>query len=201
MVLGYHVIFTAYGFWLPNDPRGSWSDFVRSWELLRFGPATKTDERRSVAGVPHDRAARLAAKAALRYPPVEFSGLQARSVGDGFALFAKKSGLTVWACSVLPKHVHMVIARHRFKAEQVVNLLKGASTRKLIEDQRHPLTEYTAPGQRVPRCWASRCWKVYLDSADDIWRAIQYVEENPLKEGLKSQTKCWEFVTTFPGLV
>ena len=26
MVHGYHVILAAYGFWLPNDPRGSWSD-------------------------------------------------------------------------------------------------------------------------------------------------------------------------------
>src|SRR5256885_9336243 len=33
----------------PNDPRGSWSDFVRSWELFRYGPATKTTERRSLA--------------------------------------------------------------------------------------------------------------------------------------------------------
>jgi len=30
MVLGTHLILTAYGFWLPNDPRGSWSDFVGS---------------------------------------------------------------------------------------------------------------------------------------------------------------------------
>jgi len=28
MVIGFHVILTAYGFWLPNDPRGSWSEFV-----------------------------------------------------------------------------------------------------------------------------------------------------------------------------
>src|SRR4051812_43899841 len=33
MIVGYHVIFSTYGFWLPNDPRGSWSDFVGSWEL------------------------------------------------------------------------------------------------------------------------------------------------------------------------
>jgi len=39
MIRAYHAIFTAYGFWLPNDPRGSWSDFVGSWELFRFGPA------------------------------------------------------------------------------------------------------------------------------------------------------------------
>ena len=31
MILGFHVVFGAYGFWLPNDPRGSWSDFVGSW--------------------------------------------------------------------------------------------------------------------------------------------------------------------------
>ncbi len=37
MIVGYHIIFGMYGFWLPNDPRGSWSDFVGSWELYRFG--------------------------------------------------------------------------------------------------------------------------------------------------------------------
>ena len=31
-VLVAHVIITAYGFWLPNDPRGSWSDFVGAWD-------------------------------------------------------------------------------------------------------------------------------------------------------------------------
>jgi hypothetical protein len=70
VVRAYHVIITAYGFWLPNDPRGSWSDFVGSGELRKFGEATKTETRRSVAGQRHDRAARLAARAALKYPPV-----------------------------------------------------------------------------------------------------------------------------------
>ncbi|HUT10853.1 MAG TPA: hypothetical protein VMY42_10175 [Thermoguttaceae bacterium] len=51
MVLAYHVIFGAYGFWLPNDPRGSWSDFVGSWELARFGKATKVSTRRSLAAL------------------------------------------------------------------------------------------------------------------------------------------------------
>ena len=37
-VRAYHLIITTYGFWLPTDPRGSWSDFVRAWELFRFGP-------------------------------------------------------------------------------------------------------------------------------------------------------------------
>ena len=47
MVLGSHVIIGMYGFWLPNDERGSWSDFVGSWELLRFGRATMANQQRS----------------------------------------------------------------------------------------------------------------------------------------------------------
>ena len=35
MVLAYQVILSFYVFWPPNDPRGSWSDWVASWELFR----------------------------------------------------------------------------------------------------------------------------------------------------------------------
>jgi hypothetical protein len=80
MVRWYHLIMTAYGFWLPNDPRGSWSDFVGSWEPYKFGPATKTNEKRSLAHDPHDRAARLAAKQALKYPPVRFDERQRQAI-------------------------------------------------------------------------------------------------------------------------
>ena len=79
MVVGYHLIITAYGFWLPNDPRGSWSDFVGAWELLRFGPATKTDSRQSVASRPHDHQRRLEAKRVAEVLPGAFH----RRAGDG----------------------------------------------------------------------------------------------------------------------
>ena len=77
MVLGYHVIFSAYGFWLPNDPRGPWSDFVGAWELfLAGGKATTTTEHRALHRDPHDRAKRLATKQRLDRPAVKFSGLE-----------------------------------------------------------------------------------------------------------------------------
>ncbi len=67
----YHCIFGMYGFWLPNDPRGSWSDYVAAWELYRYGSATKTESRRSVAAATHDCQRRFAAKEALKFPAVE----------------------------------------------------------------------------------------------------------------------------------
>jgi REP element-mobilizing transposase RayT len=193
MILASHVIFGVYGFWLPNDPRGSWSDFVGAWELFRFGPATKVETRASLAHQPHDRAARQAAKQGLKYPAVHLTGVQARAIGCGFAASAQKGKVTVLACSILPEHVHLVIARHRCKVEWIVNQFKGAATRQLLEDELHSFGQLLRPDGRVPMCWAAKLWKVYLDSEADIARAIAYVEENPEKEGKPRQR--WSFVT------
>jgi REP element-mobilizing transposase RayT len=195
MVLGSHVIFSAYGFWLPNDPRGAWSDFVGAWELFRFGKATKTEERRSVAQRPHDRAAREAAKQELIRPAVQFSGLQAQIIGNGFKNAIEQHGLTIWACSILPEHVHMVIARHVSKVEHLVNWMKGAATRSLLDKRAHPFQDQKDRQGRVPKCWTRGEWKVFLDSVERMLAAIKYVEENPLKEGKPPQR--WSFVTPF----
>ena len=97
MILAYHTVFTAYGFWLPNDPRGSWSDFVRSWELHRFGPATKVTTRASVAGVDHDRTSRRQAKRALKHEPVVLTGIQARAIeANSVALPVNRSEGAIW---------------------------------------------------------------------------------------------------------
>jgi REP element-mobilizing transposase RayT len=194
-VQAYHVIFTAYGFWLPNDPRGSWSDFVRKWELLRFGPATKVTTRASLARKPHDRQLRLAAKQALAYPPVVYDGRQALSIAHGFAKMVEKSGYVVYACSILPEHVHMVLKRFRYYAETMVRLLKAEATHEMILDGRHPLAAWREADGSYPCPWARKCWKVFLNTPADIRRAIRYVENNPVKEGKRLQH--WPFVRPF----
>jgi REP element-mobilizing transposase RayT len=196
MIHAYHVIWGAHGFWLPNDPQGSWSEFVASWELARFGPATRSLERRDVDPAKW-QAWRAAAETALQYPSVHFNGVQARAVGRGFANAVRKSGFTIWACSILPEHVHLVIARHTYKVEQIGNLLKGEATKSLVAESLHPLAAYRR-GIKTPSPWAAKQWKVYLDSEEAIEAAIAYVEANPEKEGKPRQT--WPFVAPFAGL-
>jgi hypothetical protein len=103
MVIAYHVVFSAYGFWLPNDPRGSNSDFVRSARLLPFGKATTVHHRRSVARDPHDWKLRRAAKACLKHDPVVFTGKQALSISKGVALAIRRNGYVVYACAICPR--------------------------------------------------------------------------------------------------
>jgi REP-associated tyrosine transposase len=132
MILAHHCIFSMYGFWLPNDPRGSGSDYIGAWELLRYGCATKLQSRRtSVAHAEHDKCRRMASKQALRYPPVQLNGEQALVIIDGFRTAIKEANYKVHACAILPDHVHLVIGAHRRGIRTIVGHLKSRATRQL----------------------------------------------------------------------
>ena len=199
MIHAYHIILPMYGFWLPNDPRGSWSDYVRRFEIAKFGEPKKSFDRTELESLTEaEIAARTSALASLKYPVVSIDGQQALLIAQGFARQSQKSKYTVWACSILPEHTHLVLARHSYKVEQMMNLLKGAATSSLIDGEKHPLAEFAEADQRPPRMWAARGWKQYLDSEEGIENAINYVEENPLKEGKSAQS--WSFVQPFGGI-
>ena len=196
MILASHIIVSCYGFWLPNEERGSWSDFVRNWELLyHFGKATKVDTHRSVADQPYDKQRRWDARNSLTYPPVEFTGVQAREVALAFGEKAGTSGYSIYACAILRNHAHLVVRRHSYDFLQIANLLKGAATARLNRLGMNPLGAYITKRGSPPTPWGRRCWTVYLDSNADVGRAIKYVDDNPEKEGKKRQR--WSFVVPY----
>jgi hypothetical protein len=90
-------------------------------------------------------------------------------------------------------HSHFVAGRHRYVVERVTNQMKGAATRELTRAGLHPLAQFAREGQPPPSPWAEGLWKVFLDSDDDVRRAIKYVRDNPTKHGLRPQR--WSFVT------
>jgi REP element-mobilizing transposase RayT len=192
-VLAYHVVFSTYGFWLPNDPRGSNSDAVWAPHLQEFGPATKVVGRRSHANDPHNADLRYAAKRALLYPAVRLNGLQARAVGRGFARCVDRTGAIVHACAIMPDHVHLVISRHRYEVEKLVSLLKGDATRQLSAESLHPLSTYRNVRDTTPSPWGAGCRKVFLDKVDEIRNRIDYVNQNPIKQHKPAQQ--WSFIT------
>jgi len=195
MILAFHLILSAYGFWLPNDPRGSWSDFVRAWELLRYGEATKVATRKSVAYVPHDVDRRLHAKDALQYDPVLFDGVQARAIARGFNDAATEAGYKIHACAILPDHTHLIVGRHTRNVRRIMSHLKAKATMRMSQEGVHPFGAYRHKRDEIPPPWAGKGWSVFIDSVDHVRAAIAYVERNPTKEGLKKQR--WGFVTPY----
>ena len=199
MIHGYHLILPHYGTWLPNDPRGSWTDFVAKWEITQYGRTTRKLAQRSLPQLSQtELGQRDAAQAALKYPKIQLDGKQALSVAVGFASKARKSDYLIWACSILPEHTHLVLSRHTYKVEQIANLLKGAATKNIVESGLHPLARFAEGEKRPPSMWARRQWKVYLDSDAAIENAINYVIENPIKEGKPRQV--WSWLKPYHGL-
>lgn len=184
MVEAYHVIWGCYGFWLPNDPRGSWSTFVRSYELYAHGPATKVSTRRSLADRTHDAGKRRAAKAALKFPPIRLTGEMAKCVGVAMG----ELGLRVHALAVMPDHVHVVLGRSGIKVEQQVRRMKPAGTVALRD------AGLAAKDRPV---WVRSGWFVYLNDDAAVQRAVRYVEDNPAGAGLRRQR--WSCVTPYAG--
>jgi REP element-mobilizing transposase RayT len=193
--IAFHVILSTYGFWLPNDPRGSWSRFIRSPVIRREGPPIMAEGRRSVAHARHDIAKRRAAKLALRRPAVVLTGQQAVAIGQGFQERTTTSGYSVHACAIMPDHVHLVVMRHRYKVEQVIRALRQSASVALVDAGLHPFVSDRTPSGRLPSVWSRGLWKVFLFSDADIRRSIRYVEDNPVRSGLRRQ--CWSFVRPF----
>jgi REP element-mobilizing transposase RayT len=195
MIIGYHFIFSAYGFWLPKDPRGSWSEVVREFELRKFGPATKVRTSRSVADRPHDYQLRMAAKQALRYPPVKFSGKQAVLIAKGFGDAIVEHGYLVNALAILPDHVHLVMRCHIRSVDKIAAHLKAKATARLSAAEMHPLGSYVSPTGRTPSPWARNYWCPFIYDEEHYRRAIAYVEQNPVKAGLRPQL--WSIVSPY----
>lgn len=193
MLRGFHFIFSAYGFWLPNDPRGSWSETIRRYELITFGPATKTTSTRSVAHRKHDHAHRIAAKRALKFPPVRFTGEQAQHIAKGFDTACEEAGYTPRALAILPDHTHLVLAWHPRPIDDIAKHLKAKATTAMSHARIHPLQRFADSRGHKPSPWARRYWCPFIHTDRQLDTVLRYVEDNPVKAGLRPQL--WSMVT------
>lgn len=194
MVIGYHILLGTYGFWLPNDPRGSRSKFVWSGDLANFGEATTVTEIRTHAADPHNHRKRIAAKKALMFPEVKLNGEQAQQVAFAIAEAVSKKEFELLAFAILPQHLHCVAISETMLSEDIVEQMKRYGSNKLTRSGLHPMDSYRAQNKgRLPSIWAEGHWAVYIDSKQQLKSAIHYVEQNPIKEGKRPQH--WSFVT------
>ena len=185
MVLAHHLIWVAYGWWLPNDPRGSTSNHIASDVLNDLGELHIG--RKQVQPASRDiRAFYDAARDVLQFPLLTFQKPELDAIARAFAGVVRSERYTCYACAVMPDHVHLVVRKHKHLAEQMIACFQSASREAVLNVglrfAHHPV-------------WGGPGWKVFLDSTSDIWRTIQYVEDNPVKARLPRQQ--YPFVTEY----
>jgi hypothetical protein len=95
----------------------------------------------------------------------------------------------------MPDHVHVVMMRHELKIEDIIQRMMSCATRQMTIAGLHPMEQYRDVKGRAPSPWAEGGWSVFLDSPEEIHGRIRYVNDNPLKAGLRAQR--WRFVTRY----
>ncbi len=180
MIIAYHAIFTTYGTWLPNDPRGSYSKTIYKEELkalgdIQYGRQSPQPNQRSMQRF------RVEAMPRLSRRPYYLTNQTRLVAAEAFARVVARLRLDVPACAIMNDHVHFLVWCSKYTIEYLVNQLKGAATHDLVLD-------------RTP--WTKRCWKVFIDNEPSLRAAEEYIEANPEAARLKPQH--WDFVTPLP---
>jgi hypothetical protein len=197
-VIGFHVIGCTYGFWLPNEKRGSCSDFVRSDALAKFGPANPVDHSRSVARKKYDYEVRQLELCELSYPPVMLTNAQiaavCRRVAEEIEAF---DPAPMYEFVQLRNHFHYVCGRCRYDIRRFAGRIKGAGTKRLLAEGIHPMQKFADARGNVPSPWSVKPWVVYLFDDSDVIRSIKYVRDNLTRAGLPPQRH--PFLTEYRG--
>ena len=185
LVIAHHVIFGPYGWWLPNDPRGSSSYGLRNINLADLGEVHHGRRIVQPSSAELGEFYREAGER-LKHELLEFDETDRVEIGAAFAEVVGEERYTCWACAVMPDHVHLLIRKHEHRAEEMIAGLQARSRKRLKKLGRR------SPAHPV---WGGPGWKVFLEHPDDVRRIIGYIENNPARAGLRRQK--WPFVREY----
>jgi REP element-mobilizing transposase RayT len=187
MVAGFHLIWTAYGWWLPNDPRGSTSHEIRVEKIAETGELHFGRKPVQPSGA-EIKLFYEQAREVLKHPLLTLSDQEIDLAGTGLARAIAERRYTCYACAIMPDHVHVLIRKHRDRAETMIEQLQAASREELIRAGKRAATHPV---------WTRKGWFPFLYTRQDFERVIEYIRRNPIVAGRAAQE--WEFVKKYDG--
>jgi hypothetical protein len=167
MIIAYHAIFTTYGTWLPNDPRGSYSRTIYNAELAELG-RIRYGRQNPQPGRPEMRRFRTAAVPRLSRPPYYINATTRPIVADALGEVRNRLGLSISACAIMNDHVHLLLLRSKYRIEYLVNQFKGAATAALKL-------------KKTP--WTRRGWNMFINDEETLYAATEYIRGEPRSRG------------------
>lgn len=161
--IGYHIVKTGYGLWLPGDARGSWS---AGWDdLIAF-----TDPHTLQPGDP----VRLGMSAdRMKHPPVRWTPDMLAAMERTLTRCMEESDWRIAAASLEPTHIHLVLTYTAGDIDKTCQWIADRCTKTIRRDC----------GHRGP-VWAKGKWCGFIFDQTAWTSAIQYVQRHNIRRGV-----------------
>jgi hypothetical protein len=162
--LGYHLVKSGYGLWLPGDDRGHWSE---AWdEQIGYIEPHKLH--------PGDPLRRRMAEERMQYPAVRLTGRMTEAVvaAIGDCISASAGDLTVVAAAIESTHMHLLIPYSGRDINRTAKWLADQTTKRI-----HQMTDHRGP------VWGKGKWCSYVFDERHWQGARQYIERHNLRHG------------------
>jgi REP element-mobilizing transposase RayT len=161
--IGYHIVISGFGLWLPGDERGHWSDTWDS-ELGYIEPHMLH------AG---DPIRKRMAEERQKHPPVRLDGPMQAVVAETIGQCRDKSDWRIAAASIEATHTHLLLTYTERDIDNTVKWLKDQMTKSI-----HRKTHHNGP------VWCKGRWRSFIFEPA-IWQNTRrYIERHNERRGV-----------------
>ncbi|HWB20919.1 MAG TPA: transposase [Phycisphaerales bacterium] len=161
--IGYHVVKSTYGMWLPGDERGSWSE---SWDeaLGYIEPHTLHES---------DPVRLRMAQERMKHPPVRLSGAMIEVISEVLDEASRDSPWSIAAASIEATHVHLLITNSSKDIHQTTKWIAQKTTKAI-----HTRMLHKGP------VWSKGQWTEYLFETVHWNNLVAYIERHNIRRGV-----------------
>lgn len=160
--LGYHIVISGYGLWLPGDERGHWSE---AWdEEFGFIEPHKLN--------PGDPVRKRMAEERQKHQPVRLDAKMQSVVIETIERCGSESAWRIAAASIESTHTHLLVTYSERNIDNTVKWLKDQITKRI-----HRETPHIGP------VWCKGSWRSYIFE-DEVWFNTQaYIQRHNERRG------------------
>jgi REP element-mobilizing transposase RayT len=161
--IGYHIVISGYGLWLPGDQRGSWS---AKWdeELGLIEPHMLH---------PGDPVRMRMAEERMQRPPVRLNAAMTDAVVDTLAQCAAESEWSIVAAGIMPTHSHLLLTYTERPIDRTIKWMKDRLTKAV-----HERTSHTGP------VWRKGKWRSFIFAEEIFDSTREYIEQDNVRRGM-----------------
>jgi len=161
--IGYHIVISGYGLWLPGDEWGSWST---TWDeqIGLIEPHTLH---------PGDPVRLRMSQERMKHPPVRLSDAMISLVVATLAECVAQSDWSIVAAAVEATHGHLLLTYTERDIDTTVKWIKDRTTKTI-----HRRTPHDGP------VWCKGKWRSFIFDLDMWQHALEYIEQHNVRRGV-----------------